>query len=187
MQVLLPSLVELEIFDCPKLEPFLKGGLPSQLKSLFICGCQEAIAGLVKRDFRALPNNEVESIAEETLLPSSLTYLKIWNFDNLKHLELHHLTSLKTLRIRKCPNLQRIAKEKLSSLSELMIDDCPLLSQQAQHINIPNICNREHDRVLHEKAVYKQFHHFNKVRVMLNVNNAGMICFHEYDPEVADD
>ncbi|KAF2316259.1 hypothetical protein GH714_041600 [Hevea brasiliensis] len=117
MQTLLPFLVELKIGNCPKLEPFLKGGLPSRLESLGINGCKGAIVGLMKRDFRALPDNEVESIPEETLLPSSLTTLQIQCFPNLYYLELQHLTSLERLIILDCPNLQCIEGDRLSSLS----------------------------------------------------------------------
>ncbi|KAF2322477.1 hypothetical protein GH714_017243 [Hevea brasiliensis] len=127
MQDLLPSLVKLVIDGCPKLEPFLEGGLPSQLKSLKINGCHGAIAGLMKRDFRTMPDNEVESIPEETLLPSSLTHLEIWHLNNVKYLELHHLTSLNELSIVNCPNLRCIAKERLSSSLFLFVSDLVVL------------------------------------------------------------
>ncbi|XP_058008151.1 putative disease resistance protein At3g14460 [Hevea brasiliensis] len=159
MQDLLPSLVKLEIHGCPKLEPFLEGGLPSQLKSLEISGGHGAIAGLMKRDFRTLPDNEEESIPEETLLPSSLTNLSISNFDNLKYLELHHLTSLNELSIDDCPNLQCIAKERLpSSLSDLYIGfGCPLLSQRCKEKvgeDWPNISHIPAIRILHSRYLY---------------------------------
>ncbi|PRQ56748.1 putative P-loop containing nucleoside triphosphate hydrolase, leucine-rich repeat domain, L [Rosa chinensis] len=47
MHSLLPSLQSLLIFDCPELESFPEGGLPSKLESLGIFRCKKLIAKLV--------------------------------------------------------------------------------------------------------------------------------------------
>ncbi|KAJ9190590.1 hypothetical protein P3X46_001775 [Hevea brasiliensis] len=117
---------------------------------------------------------------------------------------------LEELYVKECPKLTKAFPSHLPCLKKLQVVGCKkqlVVSLRVPHA-IPEVmlmdnsievelkqlpsgmhCLKlyESDLVLHEKAVHKQFHHFNKVRVMLNVNNAGMICFHEYDPEVADD
>ncbi|XP_020535356.1 putative disease resistance RPP13-like protein 1 isoform X2 [Jatropha curcas] len=113
------SLNSLEIRECPNLVSFLKGRLPApNLVRLLLLGC-----------------SNVESFPEKMLLPSSLTSLKIWDFQNLKCLDyngLQHLNSLRELEICNCPKLQSIPEELPSSLSSLSVYLCPLLERRCQ-------------------------------------------------------
>ncbi|XP_059441114.1 putative disease resistance RPP13-like protein 1 [Corylus avellana] len=140
----LPSLEKLEIRDCPQVESFTEGGLPSNLNEITIFGCDKLFAnrmgwGLQKlqclRSFEILDNaNVVESFPNEGLLPTSLTHLHIGSFQKLKFLDnkgLQHLTALEELRIYNCPKLECMPEGGLpKSLSTLMIPFCPLLEEE---------------------------------------------------------
>ncbi|KAJ8774933.1 hypothetical protein K2173_019937 [Erythroxylum novogranatense] len=164
-EFLLYSLEELIIWNCPQLESFLEGGLPLKLHRLEIVGCTELIDGRNKWNFDRLPSllyfkiggcEHAECFPEESLLPPTLTSLKIRSFPNLKSLEykgIQHLTSLQCLSIISCPKLQLLPEEglpssltclrvsfldnleslvnskiqQLSNLKKLSIKDCPKL------------------------------------------------------------
>ncbi|CAK7325053.1 unnamed protein product [Dovyalis caffra] len=145
MHSVLPSLATLLILNCPELESFPEGGLPSQLQDLTILDCNKLIANHMQWDLQSLHSLSLLAIAgykdavsfpEETLLPSTLTTLKIRNFENLKSLEykgFHHLTSLRKFYIWDCPNLQSMPEEGLpSSLTYLAIGGCPLLEKKCE-------------------------------------------------------
>jgi hypothetical protein len=70
------------------------------------------------------------------LLPTSLTYLCIKCFPNLKYLDnkgLQHLTALEKLEIGSCPKLKCMPEDGLpASLSTLNIFFCPLLKKEYQ-------------------------------------------------------
>jgi hypothetical protein len=70
-------------------------------------------------------SEDVESFPDEGLLPTSLTYLHIKGFPNLKSLDkkgLQHLTALKELKIWDCPKLECMPEDGLpASLSTLNI------------------------------------------------------------------
>ncbi|KAL5148136.1 putative disease resistance RPP13-like protein 1 [Glycine soja] len=79
MHILLPSLDELLIADCPKLESFPHGGLPSNLKEMYLHNCFKLITSLkgALRDNSSLETLNigklyVESFPDEGLLPLSL-------------------------------------------------------------------------------------------------------------------
>ncbi|XP_065872263.1 putative disease resistance RPP13-like protein 1 [Euphorbia lathyris] len=113
-------LSSLEIRECPNLVSFLKERLPARnLGRLLLLGC-----------------SNVESFPEKNMLPSTITSLKIWDFQNLKCLDytgLKHLKSLRELEICNCPKLQSLPEEGLpSSLSSLSIFLCPQLEQRCQ-------------------------------------------------------
>jgi hypothetical protein len=143
MHVLLPSLNYFQIVDCPRIESFPEGGLPSNVKYMAVEKCDKLFAkragwGLQKllslRQFIVSGNNEdVESFPEPGLLPSCLTQLLIRWFPNMKSLDkkgLQHLTSLQQLWVIKCPKLEYIPKEWLpTSLSTIEIYRCPLLKK----------------------------------------------------------
>ena len=144
----LSSLQRLRLEDCPQLL-FHNDGLPSDLRELEICKCNQLtpqvdwglqrLASLTKFKIRG-GCQDVESFPEELLLPSTLTTLKIGYFPNLKSLDgrgLQQLTSLTKLSIRHCPQLQFIPQEGFQhfpSLMELEIIDCPGLQSFGEDI-----------------------------------------------------
>jgi len=143
MHVLL-SLKSLLLNKCPEVESFPEGGLPSNLNSISIYGCEKLIASRMGWGLQNLPilkyfiirgkNEDLESFPEAQLLPTSLTYLSISGFPNLKSLDkkgLQHLIALEELNIWRCPKLKYMPEQGLStSLSILNIDDCPLLKKE---------------------------------------------------------
>ncbi|CAN1316401.1 Putative disease resistance RPP13-like protein 1 [Linum perenne] len=149
MNSLIPSLVLLKLSNCPELEAFLEGGLPSNLQSLEIFGCDKLIAQLHQWNLQSLPNllqlsigldKNLESFPdEERMLPSSLTSLEISDLHNLKFLNtrcFQQLASLGRLKIKNCPQLQYIREDKFPpSLHLLSIVMCPLLRQRFQPEN----------------------------------------------------
>ncbi|KAL5159579.1 putative disease resistance RPP13-like protein 1 [Glycine soja] len=108
MHILLPSLKELRIYDCPRVESFPEGD-----------------------------ELDAESFPDEGLLPLSLTFLRIQDFRNLKKLDykgLCQLSSLKELHIVMCPNLQQLPEEGLpKSISSLSIYWCHNLEKRCQN------------------------------------------------------
>ncbi|KAB2607083.1 disease resistance RPP13-like protein 1 [Pyrus ussuriensis x Pyrus communis] len=150
MQISLPSLESLCIRDCPELESFPEGGLPSKLRSLRIWSCKKLMAnrmwwGLqtqtslkhLEVSFLECEEEEiVESFPEEGLLPTTLTSLRIFQNPSLKTIDvkaLRHLISLEVLVISHCPQLQSLPDEGLpSSLSYLRITGSDLLTQRCQ-------------------------------------------------------
>ena len=143
MHMLLPSLNELHIRDCPKHEWFPEGGLPSNLKVMTL-SCSRLLVGSLKGAFRDNPSLRRLSIEkvdtkcfpDEGLLPLSLTELIIRDCPNLEKLDykgLYQLSSLQSLRLENCPNLRCLPEEGLpKSISHLLISDCPLLKQRCR-------------------------------------------------------
>ncbi|KRH13355.1 hypothetical protein GLYMA_15G233100v4 [Glycine max] len=148
MHMLLPSLKELVIKDCPRVESFPEGGLPSNLKKIELYKCSSGLircsSGLMASLKGALGDNpsleslgigklDAESFPDEGLLPLSLINLSIYGFPNLKKLDykgLCQLSSLKKLILDGCPNLQQLPEEGLpNSISNLWIINCPNLQQ----------------------------------------------------------
>lgn len=141
MHFLFPSLVDLCLYACSKLELFPDGGFPSILESLEIIECHKLIPHRMQWHLQSLPSlsnlkigpiQDAESFPEKmVMLPPSLTSLTIWGLLNLKSLdsnELQHLTSLRKLEIVACSELESMPEEGLSSsLSSLAIWGCPLL------------------------------------------------------------
>jgi hypothetical protein len=137
----------MEITDCPELESFPEGGLPSRLKSLRVVSCKKLIANRKQWGLQRLTSlehllidfgdcEEVCSFPEEGLLPATLTSLSISTVSSLKTMEgkgFRHLGSLQSLAIRRCPELQCLPDEGLpTSLSVLEISFCPSLKQRYQ-------------------------------------------------------
>ncbi|KAI8016721.1 putative disease resistance protein [Camellia lanceoleosa] len=139
----LTSLQSLMIGNCPGIELFPEGGLPSSLHSLQIMNCAKLVARRREWGLQRLPSltrfsisgeyveDVLESFPEEGLLPSTLIWLQIEGLPNLKLLNnrgLQHLGSLKNMRIARCPQLQSLPEEGLpTSLFLLEIMECPLL------------------------------------------------------------
>jgi len=141
MHMMLPSLTRLVIKDCPRLESFPEGGLPSNLRVLEINNCSKLI-GSMKGAFGDNPclrtlwikEVDVECFPDEGLLPLSLTSLYICDCQNLKQLDykgLYQLSSLKKLMLCGCNNVQRLPEEGIpKSVSNLEIRFCRLLKQR---------------------------------------------------------
>ncbi|KAG4950190.1 hypothetical protein AAZX31_15G217200 [Glycine max] len=149
---LLPSLKELMISVCPRVESFPEGGLPSNLKEMRLYKCSSGLMASLKGALGDNPSLETlrieeldegfnsinaESFPDEGLLPLSLTCLWIIDYPNLKKLDykgLCQLSSLKELTLRDCPNLQQLPEEGLpKSISDLTIFLCPKLQQRCQN------------------------------------------------------
>ncbi|WCJ30730.1 NB-ARC domain-containing disease resistance protein [Euphorbia peplus] len=143
----LPSLCILAIYDCPQLESFLKGGLPSRLQELYIWDCDKVVAGLLQYNLRILPSlsllkiggyNHVESLSEETLLPPTLTSLELLQLGKLNTLKLEHLILLRHLIIQDCPQLSSLP-DKLLNSSFTRISGCPLLQMKKRMASLRSI------------------------------------------------
>ncbi|XP_059435025.1 putative disease resistance RPP13-like protein 1 [Corylus avellana] len=144
MHFFLPSLEDLQIVGCTKVELFPLGGLPSNLKSVSIVDCDNLVAGRMEWGLQKLPflkslficgeKGDAKSFLEVGLLPPNLTALQIKNFPCLKSLDksgFQHLASLEELRIDNCPMLKYMPEEGLpASISVLLINSCPLLKKQ---------------------------------------------------------
>ncbi|KAB1224840.1 putative disease resistance RPP13-like protein 1 [Morella rubra] len=146
MHILLPSLRHLSIINCPKVESFSEGGLPSNLNSVVIEHCDKLVANRMGCGLQKLPFltrlemigkvEDVGSFPEAGLLPNSLTFLKFGEFPNMKSLDkegLVPLTALKNLGIWDCPKLRLMPEDGLpASLSVISIYDCPILKKKWQ-------------------------------------------------------
>ncbi|XP_014502938.1 putative disease resistance RPP13-like protein 1 [Vigna radiata var. radiata] len=139
MQILLPSLTELEIIDCPKVEKFPDGGLPPNVKDMSLSSLKLTASLRENLDVNTCLESlyikylDVESFADEVLLPPSVTSLTIYGCRNLKKLDYKLLYNLSSLTLFDCGNLQFLPEEGLpKSISSLCILDCPLLKQRCQ-------------------------------------------------------
>ncbi|XP_028190217.1 putative disease resistance protein At3g14460 isoform X2 [Glycine soja] len=144
MHVLLPSLDDLWIEDCPKVQMFPEGGLPLNLKSMRLCGSyklisllKSALGGNHSLERLEIGGVDVECLPDEGVLPHSLVSLEIRKCGDLKRLDykgICHLSSLKELTLYECPRLQCLPEEGLpKSISSLWIwGDCQLLKQRCR-------------------------------------------------------
>ncbi|KAK8714294.1 hypothetical protein V6N13_149487 [Hibiscus sabdariffa] len=150
MNSVFPSLVELEITNCPEIESVPEAGLPSKLEIIIIEGSEKLMGSMISRrrewSLQTLPSltsfifrdteMEMECFPDEHMFPSSLKSLELWGLGNLERLEwkgLQHLTSLSQLRIISCLKLHAMpTKMLLPSLSCLCIQNCPLLNEHCQ-------------------------------------------------------
>ncbi|XP_035546018.1 putative disease resistance protein At3g14460 [Juglans regia] len=144
MHLFIPSLHYLEIKDCPEIESFPEGRLPSDLKEIEIHGCKKLIENWTGWGLQMLhslqllriggDSEKVESFPGVLLLPSTLTYLYIYSFKNLKSLDkegFQHLTSLVQLLIKDCPKLKNMPEEGFpASLRFLQMRKCLALEKQ---------------------------------------------------------
>jgi len=144
--MMLPSLTELHIEDCPRFESFPEGGLPSNLNDMRLMrlkNCSRLLGSLkgALGDTCSLKSLwigkvDAECFPDEGLLPLSLTSLYIFGTSNLEKLDykgLYQLSSLQVLVICDCPNLQSLPEEGLpKSISFLHLNNCPLLKQRCQ-------------------------------------------------------
>ena len=147
MHTLLTSLEILVLYDCQELVSFPDEGLPTNLSLLDISNCYKLMEHRMEWGLQRLPFLKIfylrgckEEISDPFpdmwLLPSTLTFLIIEDFPNLKSLAkegFQHLTSLERLYISNCDELKCFPKEGLpGSLSVLRIEGCSLLTKRCQ-------------------------------------------------------
>ncbi|CAN6697165.1 unnamed protein product [Malus baccata var. baccata] len=142
----LTALRDLWISVIPNVESFAEGGLPPNLQSFQISGCEKLRPSveywgsqrLVSlRTFQISGSEDVlETVLKEQLLPTTLHTLQISGMNSLKSLEgkgIQHLTSLQELQIYECDSLKFLPKEGLpASLCLLSIWHCPSLAKRCQ-------------------------------------------------------
>ncbi|KHN43744.1 Putative disease resistance RPP13-like protein 1 [Glycine soja] len=123
MSSLLPKLECLVISNCPEIESFPEGGMPPNLRTVWIVNCEKLLSGLAWPSMGMLTHvyvggrcDGIKSFPKEGLLPPSLTTLSLYDLSNLEMLDctgLLHLTSLQILHIDNCPLLENMAGERL--------------------------------------------------------------------------
>ncbi|CAN6561906.1 unnamed protein product [Malus baccata var. baccata] len=142
----LNALRNLEMFGLPNVESFAEGGLPHNLQSFRISGCEKLRPSveywgsqrLVSlRTFEISGSEDVlETVLKEQLLPTTLHTLQICYMKCLKSLEgkgIQHLTSLQELYIYECDSLKFLPKEGLpASLRRLRIWHSSSLEKRCQ-------------------------------------------------------
>nr|XP_043635538.1 putative disease resistance RPP13-like protein 1 [Erigeron canadensis]XP_043635539.1 putative disease resistance RPP13-like protein 1 [Erigeron canadensis] len=145
----LPSLQELKISNCPKLDASFPRGLwPPNLSFLQIGELKKPMSQWGPQNFppslvelsldggSSTDDNEdvidLSQLSPHLLLPSSLTRLEINDFDNLESVSngLQHLTSLQYLQFWNCPKMKHLPEMLLPSLLELTIYYCPDLEER---------------------------------------------------------
>ena len=160
MHILLPSLHNFYIFDCPEVELLPEGGFPSNLELLVVVYCEKLFASRMEWGLQKLSSitylttgsksEDVVYFPEPGLMPSCLTFLEIHGFPNVKSLDkkgLQQLTSLQELVVQNCPKFKYMPKEVLpASLSTIRIYGCPLLrkwwqSKKEKGRKIPDVDN----------------------------------------------
>ncbi|XP_039163824.1 putative disease resistance RPP13-like protein 1 isoform X3 [Eucalyptus grandis] len=158
----LTSLLHIRISRCQNIKCLPKGGLPPNLETLVIYGCENPEPQPVREwgfhrltslkfliiDGRIMEGegekarfpsgDEDEEDAWRLLYPSSLTYLHIANMRNVERLSRglrNHLSSLRDLRIENCPKLRDLPEDGLPpSLRILQIQRCEMLKDRcAKH------------------------------------------------------
>ncbi|KAK2386182.1 putative disease resistance RPP13 protein [Trifolium repens] len=143
---LFTNLHSLKLYDCPQLESFPRGGLPSNLRELVISNCPKLISSREEWGLFQLNSlkwfsvsdefENVESFPEENLLPPTLEVLYLYNCSKLRRMNnkgFLHLNSLNWLWIDNCPSLESLPEEglqQLSSLSQLETIDCPIIREK---------------------------------------------------------
>ncbi|KAH0713108.1 hypothetical protein KY289_009067 [Solanum tuberosum] len=143
MQELLPSLKDLQLFDCPEIESFPEGGLPFNLQLLLISECKKLVNGQKEWRLQRLPCLNVLLIShdgsdeeivggENWELPSSIQRLYIVNLKTLSSQHLKSLTSLQYLCIKgNLPQIRSMLEQgqfsQLTSLQSLEIRNFPIL------------------------------------------------------------
>ncbi|KAJ0717027.1 putative P-loop containing nucleoside triphosphate hydrolase, leucine-rich repeat domain superfamily [Helianthus annuus] len=140
----LTSLKELEIRECRRMDASLPGWVwPPNLQILIIeklkkpfseWGPQSFPTSLVELVLYGDGEDGVSSCSQIShILPSSLTYLSIYEFEKLESVSmgLQHLTSLQHLTISYCPTMKDLPEMLLPSLLSLTIwGDCPVLKER---------------------------------------------------------
>ncbi|KAL6327401.1 hypothetical protein AAG906_019714 [Vitis piasezkii] len=144
----LTSLRLLNICNCPQLVSSTEAFLNSNLKFLAIAECQNMKRPLSEWGLYTLtslthfmicgPFPDVISFSDDEtqlFLPTSLQYLQIIDFQNLKSIAsmgLQSLVSLETLVLENCSKLESVVPNEglPPTLAGLQIKDCPILKQR---------------------------------------------------------
>ncbi|XWS10933.1 hypothetical protein CRYUN_Cryun38cG0041000 [Craigia yunnanensis] len=142
------SLRDLMVCNCSVDISFPEEGFPTNITSLRISKAPKIYRSLVEWGLdrltslqRLVINDEgcsdvVSFPEEEMMLPTSLTYISIENFKNLKYMfpnGIQNLTSLQILEIHGCSKLTVLPKkDMLLSLGKLTIRNCPLLKDECE-------------------------------------------------------
>ncbi|PON39731.1 LRR domain containing protein [Trema orientale] len=143
MHRLLPSLSNLEMAGCPKIESFPEGGLPSSLRNLRIDDCNKLVAQHMHWDLHGLTSLKSLEISDcdvvldsfpGGLLPISLTSFHLRYLPHLKSLNgstFQHVPSLHELVLLDCNELQCLPEQVLrpNFLRTLVIFGCPILER----------------------------------------------------------
>ncbi|GKV47353.1 hypothetical protein SLEP1_g54259 [Rubroshorea leprosula] len=144
----LKSLQILWMEKCPGIEFIPDGGLPLNLTELKLrCKNLKPLPNTMYQ-LTSLQHLEVaggalmslqrltidQKFPQDIVLPSSLTYLQIWDEENLESIPgglFQNLSSLQELWICGCPKLQSLPREAFPpSLGQLCISGCPHLKRQ---------------------------------------------------------
>ncbi|XP_071719123.1 putative disease resistance RPP13-like protein 1 [Rutidosis leptorrhynchoides] len=132
----LTSLKSMKISNCPSMDVTFTSGLPPNLRSLEIGELKKPISEWGLQNYPtslavltldgsnsgvtsfAMEGDETNTSSTSFLLPPSLTFLHISNFEDVQSISdvvLQHLTHLQRLTIKNCPNI-RDAPQTTSSL-----------------------------------------------------------------------
>ncbi|XP_044470866.1 putative disease resistance RPP13-like protein 1 isoform X1 [Mangifera indica] len=149
----------LTIITCPSIKSFPVEGFPDSLRSLTVHDSLEIYKSLREWGLHKLTCltslhvggcPDVVTFPEDEMgmmLPTSLIYLSVEEFPDLKYLSsrgFEDLASLKILVINDCPQLSSFPKGLASSLLQLHIRNCPLLKKQCTRDKgreLPKIAN----------------------------------------------
>ncbi|PWA58363.1 NBS-LRR resistance-like protein [Artemisia annua] len=135
----LTSLKDLIIRHCKSMDVDSFGLWPPKLGRLEIGGLKKPISKFGPQNFPpslvdltlwsgSAEEDDVTSGSQLShMLPSSLTTLRLFNFEKLESLSngLQHLTSLQHLNIQNCPKMKDLPEELFPSLLSLTIWGCP--------------------------------------------------------------
>ncbi|KAD6453262.1 hypothetical protein E3N88_07967 [Mikania micrantha] len=134
----LKSLKRLEIRDCPRMDGCFPRGLwPPNLQTLEIgrlkkpiseWGSQNFPTSLVDLTLYDGGEDGMSSCSQfSNLLPSSLTYLRLVDFEKLESFSMGVLQHLRRLSFKNCPNLHKLSHSQhiTNSLQHLTFNKCP--------------------------------------------------------------
>ncbi|KAH0715599.1 hypothetical protein KY284_008504 [Solanum tuberosum] len=134
----LPCLTELVIRHDDSDKEIEHWELPSSIQRLTIDNLKtfstQVLKSLTSLQYLYIEGNlpQIQSLLEQGGLPSSLSELHLYYFDELHSLHLCHLTSLLRLHLY-CPFLQSLSESTLpSSLSQLTINNCDNLQSLSE-------------------------------------------------------
>ncbi|GLT95814.1 hypothetical protein SLE2022_134760 [Rubroshorea leprosula] len=132
----LTSIRKLKIKACPGIKSIPDGGFPPNLIYFELDG-EHLKQPTVKGGLRNLTSLQILHIYDtcsllDTVLPSSVVDLRIYNAKNMKSIPrgLLQNLNLRYLTIRQCPKLRSLPRKGLPLLEALCMSECPLLKRQ---------------------------------------------------------